>query len=33
LYDGIAMHHFDTLRANAPGYEVVYVQIHRSHAD
>jgi glycerol-3-phosphate O-acyltransferase len=33
LYDGIAMHHFDTLRAIAPGYEVVYVPSHRSHAD
>ena len=33
LYDGIAMHHFDTLRAIAPGHEVVYVPSHRSHAD
>ncbi|TAN04617.1 MAG: glycerol-3-phosphate 1-O-acyltransferase PlsB [Rhodanobacteraceae bacterium] len=33
LYDGIAMHHFDSLRAIAPGYEVVYVPSHRSHAD
>ena len=33
LYDGIAMHHFDNLRAIAPGYEVVYVPSHRSHAD
>jgi glycerol-3-phosphate O-acyltransferase len=33
LYDGIAMHHFDQLRAIAPGYEVVYVPSHRSHAD
>ncbi|MGH8216792.1 MAG: glycerol-3-phosphate 1-O-acyltransferase PlsB [Rhodanobacteraceae bacterium] len=33
LYDGITMHHFDTLRANAPGHEVVYVPCHRSHAD
>ena len=33
LYDGIAMHHFDTLRAIAPGYEVIYVPSHRSHAD
>ena len=33
LYDGIAMHHFDTLRTIAPGYEVVYVPSHRSHAD
>ena len=33
LYDGISMHHFDTLRAIAPGHEVIYVPCHRSHAD
>ncbi|HJP97689.1 MAG TPA: glycerol-3-phosphate 1-O-acyltransferase PlsB [Rhodanobacteraceae bacterium] len=33
LYDGITMHHFDTLRATAPGHEIVYVPSHRSHAD
>lgn len=33
LYDGIAMHHFDKARAAAPGYEVIYVPSHRSHAD
>jgi glycerol-3-phosphate O-acyltransferase len=33
LYDGISMHHFDEARAAAPGYEVVYVPTHRSHAD
>ena len=33
LYDGIAMHHFDKLRAIAPGHEVIYVPSHRSHAD
>jgi len=33
LYDGIAMHHFDKARAASPGYEVVYVPSHRSHAD
>jgi glycerol-3-phosphate O-acyltransferase len=33
LYDGITMHHFDKARAVAPGYEVVYVPSHRSHAD
>jgi glycerol-3-phosphate O-acyltransferase len=33
LYDGIAMHHFDKARAAAPGFEVVYVPCHRSHAD
>jgi glycerol-3-phosphate O-acyltransferase len=33
LYDGIAMHHFDSLRAIAPGHELIYVPSHRSHAD
>ena len=33
LYDGIQMHHFDGVRAIAPGHEVVYVPSHRSHAD
>lgn len=33
LYDGIGMHHLDSLRAIAPGHEVVYVPCHRSHAD
>jgi glycerol-3-phosphate O-acyltransferase len=33
LYDGITMHHFDKTRAVTPGYEVVYVPSHRSHAD
>ena len=33
LYDGISMHHFDKLRAVAPGHEVIYVPSHRSHAD
>ncbi|MEX1828040.1 glycerol-3-phosphate 1-O-acyltransferase PlsB [Luteibacter sp. CQ10] len=33
LYDGIAMHHFDKVRAIAPGHEVVYVPSHRSHTD
>ena len=33
LYDGIAMHHFDKARAAAPGFDVVYVPCHRSHAD
>jgi glycerol-3-phosphate O-acyltransferase len=33
LYDGISMHHFDRARAAAPGFEVVYVPSHRSHAD
>lgn len=33
LYDGVAMRHFDRVRAAAPGHEVVYVPSHRSHAD
>ncbi|HEY8585618.1 MAG TPA: glycerol-3-phosphate 1-O-acyltransferase PlsB [Rhodanobacter sp.] len=33
LYDGISMHHFDKVRATAPGHEVIYVPCHRSHAD
>ena len=33
LYDGVVMHHFDKLRAVAPGHEVIYVPCHRSHAD
>ncbi|MHB1992484.1 glycerol-3-phosphate 1-O-acyltransferase PlsB [Metallibacterium scheffleri] len=33
LFDGISMHHFESLRAIAPGHEVIYVPSHRSHAD
>ncbi len=33
LYDGIQIHHFDTLKQAAPGHEVVYVPCHRSHMD
>lgn len=33
LYDGIEIHHFDTLKQVAPGHEVVYVPCHRSHMD
>ncbi|HET6604270.1 MAG TPA: glycerol-3-phosphate 1-O-acyltransferase PlsB [Xanthomonadaceae bacterium] len=33
LYDGIQVHHFDTLREVAPGHELVYVPCHRSHID
>ena len=33
LFDGISMHHFESLRAIAPGHEVIYVPCHRSHAD
>lgn len=33
IYDGIEMHHFETLKQVAPGNEVVYVPCHRSHID
>ncbi len=33
LFDGIQIHHFDTLKQVAPGHEVVYVPCHRSHMD
>ena len=33
LYDGVDMHHFDTLRSAASGHEVIYVPCHRSHVD
>jgi glycerol-3-phosphate O-acyltransferase len=33
LYDGVDVHHFDTLRSVAPGHEVIYVPCHRSHVD
>lgn len=33
IYDGVSMHHFDTLKKVAPGHEVVYVPCHRSHID
>ncbi len=33
LYGGVRMHHFDRLRAVAPGHEVIYVPCHRSHID
>ena len=33
LYDGIDVHHFDTIRSVAPGHEVIYVPCHRSHVD
>ena len=33
LYDGVDVRHFDTLRAVAPGHEVIYVPCHRSHVD
>jgi len=33
LYDGVEVHHFDTLRNVAPGHEVIFVPCHRSHVD
>ncbi|HEX3122146.1 MAG TPA: glycerol-3-phosphate 1-O-acyltransferase PlsB, partial [Rhodanobacteraceae bacterium] len=33
IYDGVQMHHFDKLRAIAPGHEIIYVPCHRSHID
>ncbi|MGD9582911.1 MAG: glycerol-3-phosphate 1-O-acyltransferase PlsB [Lysobacterales bacterium] len=33
LFDGIQVHHFDTLKQAAPGHEVIYVPCHRSHMD
>jgi glycerol-3-phosphate O-acyltransferase len=33
IYDGVRVHHFDKLRAIAPGHEIIYVPCHRSHID
>jgi len=33
IYHGVRMHHFDKLRAIAPGHEVIYVPCHRSTID
>jgi glycerol-3-phosphate O-acyltransferase len=33
LYDGVGVHHFETIREVAPGHEVIYVPCHRSHVD
>ena len=33
IYRGVLVHHLDTLKAVAPGHEVVYVPSHRSHMD
>lgn len=33
LYDGVEVHHFDTVRTAAQDYEIVYVPCHRSHID
>jgi glycerol-3-phosphate O-acyltransferase len=33
IYAGVRIHHFDKLRAIAPGHEIIYVPCHRSHID
>jgi len=33
IYHGVHVHHFDKLRAIAPGHEIIYVPCHRSHID
>jgi len=33
IYDGVQVHHLDTLKDIAPGNEIVYVPSHRSHID
>jgi glycerol-3-phosphate O-acyltransferase len=33
LYDGVEVHHFETVREVAPGREVIFVPCHRSHVD
>jgi glycerol-3-phosphate O-acyltransferase len=33
LYDGVRVHHLDSLKKVAPGHEVIYVPCHRSHID
>ncbi len=33
LYDGVTVHHLDTLKQVAPGHEIIYVPSHRSHID
>src|SRR4249920_53943 len=33
IYDGVTVHHLDTLKQIAPGHEIVYVPCHRSHMD
>ena len=33
IYDGVQVHHLDTVKDIAPGHEVVYVPSHRSHMD
>ncbi len=33
IYHGVQMHHFDKMRAIAPGHEIIYAPCHRSHID
>jgi len=33
IYDGVTMHHLESLKQIAPGHEIVYVPCHRSHMD
>lgn len=33
IYEGVIVHHMDSLKEIAPGHEVVYVPCHRSHMD
>lgn len=33
IYEGVTVHHMDSLKEIAPGHEVVYVPCHRSHMD
>ena len=33
IYSGVRMHHFEKLRAMAPGHEIIYVPCHRSTID
>lgn len=33
VYNGVTMHHLDTLKRVAPGHQVIYVPCHRSHID
>ncbi len=33
LYDGIEVHHFETVRTAAQDHEIIYVPCHRSHID
>ncbi|MEF3082174.1 glycerol-3-phosphate 1-O-acyltransferase PlsB [Luteimonas sp. SMYT11W] len=33
IFRGVLVHHIDTLKAAAPGHEIVYVPSHRSHMD